>query len=81
MKTKITNMKKLTKTEYLNYIKSINERIALRESLEKTMYTDRILSEISFENWTKWQNGELQFNENDEMVPVTKQLTKYSKNS
>jgi hypothetical protein len=66
---------KHTRKEYDDYMSVIKERIFLRKSLEESKEKDKAIFALSFEDWCKFQDGELKF-ENGEIVPKISVLTK-----
>lgn len=51
--------KELTKRDYDNYMKVVNESIKETERRILTMEKSKKVSQLSFEDWVKFQNGEL----------------------
>ena len=51
--------KELTKKDYDNYMKVVNHGIKETERRLKTLDKSKKVSQLSFEDWVKFQNGEL----------------------
>ena len=52
-------MKLLTKKDYDNYMRVVNQNIEETERRMETLDMTRKVSQLSFEDWVKFQNGEL----------------------
>ena len=52
-------MKQLTKKDYENYIKVVNRNIKETERRMEVLDMERKVSQLSFEDWVKFQNREL----------------------
>lgn len=52
-------MKQYTKKDYDSYMKVVNRKIKETEGLLKTLDKTKKISKLSFEDWVKFQNGEL----------------------
>ena len=52
-------MKQLTKRDYENYMKVVNRNIKETERRMEVLDMERKVSQLSFEDWVKFQNGEL----------------------
>lgn len=64
-----------TRKQYDAYMSVLEERIMLRKTLGETKEKDNTVFLLSFEDWCKYQDGELKY-ENGEMVPKIPILTK-----
>jgi hypothetical protein len=51
--------KELTKKDYDNYMKVVNQNIKETERRLETFDKMKRVSQLSFEDWVKFQNGEL----------------------
>ena len=51
--------KELTKKDYNNYMKVVNQNIKETERRLETFDKSKKVSQLSFEDWVKFQNGEL----------------------
>ena len=51
--------KELTKKDYDNYMKVVNQNIKETERRLETFDKTKRVSQLSFEDWVKFQNGEL----------------------
>lgn len=51
--------KELTKKDYDNYMKIVNEYIKETERRLETLDKSKKISQLPFEDWIKFQNGEL----------------------
>ena len=51
--------KELTKKDYDNYMKVVNQNIKETERRLETFDKTKNVSQLSFEDWVKFQNGEL----------------------
>ena len=51
--------KELTKKDYNNYMRVVNRNIEETERRMETLDKSRKVSQLSFEDWAKFQNGEL----------------------
>lgn len=51
--------KELTKKDYDNYMKVVNHGIKETERRLETLDKSKKVSQLSFEDWVKFQNGEL----------------------
>ena len=61
-KTKTKKMRReLSKKDYDNYMKVVNQNIKETESRLSRLDRDKKISQLSFEDWVKFQNGELKF--------------------
>jgi hypothetical protein len=58
MKNEITK-KELTEKDYEEYMKSVDRYIKKAEIIINDLPSFRIISELSFEDWVKFQNGDL----------------------
>jgi len=68
---KKNNMKKsFTITDYENYMKVVNRRIKDIEDSLKTIDKHKKISNLSFEDWVKYQNGELKIYMKDLEVKI-----------
>jgi ribonuclease I len=52
-------MKQLTKQDYINYTKTVNRGIKETERRLEMLEKQKKVSQLSFEDWVKFQNGEL----------------------
>jgi len=52
-------MKQLTKKDYNNYMIVVNKNIKETEDRLKALDKSKKVSQLSFEDWVKFQNGEL----------------------
>ena len=52
-------MKQLTKRDYENYMRVVNQNIEETERRMETLDMTRKVSRLSFEDWVKFQNGKL----------------------
>ena len=52
-------VRQLTKKDYDKYIKVVNQNIKETERRMETLDMVRKVSQLSFEDWVKFQNGEL----------------------
>ncbi len=55
-------MKQLTKNDYEKYMKIVNRSIKETEGRMKNLDKTKKISQLSFEDWVKFQNGELKIN-------------------
>jgi len=51
--------KELTKKDYDNYMKVVNQNIKETERRLENLDKSKKVSQLSFEDWVKFQNGEL----------------------
>jgi len=51
--------KELTKKDYDNYMRVVNQNIKETERRLETLDKTKKVSQLSFEDWIKFQNGEL----------------------
>jgi ribonuclease I len=51
--------KELTKKDYDNYMKVVNQNIKETERRLEILDKTKKVSQLSFEDWVKFQNGEL----------------------
>ena len=51
--------KELTKRDYENYMKVVNQKIQETERRLQTLEKSKFVSQLSFEDWVKFQNGDL----------------------
>ena len=59
IKNFIQMKKELTKKDYDNYMKVVNQSIKETERRLETFDKTKKVSQLSFEDWVKFQNGEL----------------------
>ena len=52
-------MENKTKKDYDNYMRVVNQNIEETERRMETLDMTRKVSQLSFEDWVKFQNGEL----------------------
>ena len=53
--------RELSKKDYDNYMKVVNQNIKETESRLSRLDRDKKISQLSFEDWVKFQNGELKY--------------------
>ena len=58
-KTKKMSVRQLTKKDYDKYMKVVNQNIEEIERRIEILDISRKISQLSFEDWVKFQNGEL----------------------
>ncbi len=65
-------MKHFTQKDYDNFMKVVNRNIKETERRLETLDKTKKVSELSFEDWVKYQNGELKIKQSGgEMVDAT----------
>ena len=62
-------MKHFTQKDYDNYMKVVNRDIKETERRLETLDKTKKVSELSFEDWVKFQNGELKIKQSDGIRP------------
>ena len=69
-KTKTKKMRReLSKKDYDNYMKVVNQNIKETESRLSRLDRDKNISQLSFEDWVKFQNGGLKLlNQNKDEI-------------
>jgi hypothetical protein len=59
------SVRQLTKKDYDKYMKVVNQNIEEMERRIEILDISRKISQLSFEDWVKFQNGELTIKQNN----------------